>query len=127
MPEPILDRSRIMAVVGQGVAAGVSAPRGPRYRGRRNSPSCAAVVNGADGVLDHQTWAEPEIMSPSDWRLAHCYPGEPDRRFMRAVETVNAMFDREWLTVCRVARMLIERARYYGVSLRFAWPDWKRY
>ncbi len=32
--------------------------------------------------------------------------------YMRAVETVNAMFDREWLTVCRVTRMLIERGRY---------------
>jgi len=31
---------------------------------------------------------------------------------MRALETVNAMLDREWLTACRVARMLIERARY---------------
>jgi hypothetical protein len=33
-------------------------------------------------------WWEPEIMSDTDWRLAGCAPGEPNAKFMGAVDKV---------------------------------------
>jgi hypothetical protein len=33
-------------------------------------------------------WQEEAIMSPTDWRLTGCAPGEPDKTFMRAVGKV---------------------------------------
>jgi len=64
-----------------------------------------------DYVLDPTTWGEPEIMSPSDWQMSGYSADTVDRRFMRAVERVYSLFDSDWPTVCRAARMLIERAR----------------
>ncbi len=77
-----------------------------------------AVMRGGDEysasvdyVLDQTTWDEAAIMSPSDWQMAGYQADNIDRRFMRAVEHTYNLIDREWLTVCRVARMLIVRAR----------------
>lgn len=30
-------------------------------------------------------WWDPAIMSPKDWNMAYCEPGEPDRAMLRAV------------------------------------------
>jgi hypothetical protein len=74
-----------------------------------------AVMRGRgddlDDVLDTMTWDEASIMSPSDWQMAGYQADNIDRRFMRAVERVYDLLDREWTTVCRVARDLIVKAR----------------
>jgi hypothetical protein len=72
--------------------------------------------NGDEADIDCVwTWEDPEVMSPSDWRFARAEPGEPDPRFMRAVERVYAEFNPRdgalWQEVCRVARGLIVESR----------------
>jgi len=64
-----------------------------------------------ESVLDTMTWGEATGMSPSDWQLAGYQAGNVDRRFMPAVERVYKLLDREWPTVCGVARDLIFKAR----------------
>jgi hypothetical protein len=65
-----------------------------------------------EGILEPETWAEYSVMSPTDWDVSgYEGPEAVDRRFMRAVERVNNLIEREWPTVCRVARDLIVRAR----------------
>ncbi len=49
-------------------------------------------------------------MSPSDRQMAGYQPDNIDNRCMQAVERVYDLIDREWPTVCRVARNLIVRA-----------------
>jgi hypothetical protein len=74
-----------------------------------------AVMRGRgddlESVLDTMTWGEATGMSPSDWQLAGYQAGNVDRRFMPAVERVYKLLDREWPTVCGVARDLIFKAR----------------
>jgi len=50
-------------------------------------------------------------MSPSDWEGVGYQPGNIGRRFVRAVERIYHLLDREWPTVCRVAREVIVKAR----------------
>lgn len=66
-------------------------------------------------IPDAEEWSDPEMMSASDWRMAKCHPGEPDKLCIRAINDVAGMFDPcsgdKWGELCRTARQLIIKAR----------------
>lgn len=60
-------------------------------------------------------WDDPAIMSESDWDLAGCAPGEPDKPFFTAINKVGALLRRNtgplWPQLIRAARLLIVESR----------------
>lgn len=68
-------------------------------------------------------WWCPEAMSPSDWKLAECEPGEPDELCCEAIEELARLLSRDgplWRDVTHEARRLIVDERM-TVSQHF--PD----
>lgn len=68
----------------------------------------------SDEYVDEFYWTEPDIMSATDWQLAGCDPGAPDRWIYRAIPDVEALLSREgplWATLCKEARKLIVECR----------------
>jgi hypothetical protein len=79
---------------------------------------CWHYRNAPGEFEDPWFWEEhfqdPNVMSATDWQMARTEPGDPDAKFMRAVETVHAAFTRElWPDVLRTARELIINSRRY--------------
>lgn len=58
-------------------------------------------------------WLDADCMSPSDWSLAECKPGEPDGLCCDAIERLAAAFadPRHWRAVQIEARRLIIASR----------------
>jgi hypothetical protein len=58
---------------------------------------------------------DPDIMSPTDWRMAGCAPGEPSPQLREAAEEAFRLLNREegnlWNDLVREAHYLIERYR----------------
>jgi hypothetical protein len=74
----------------------------------------AAEVIWDGGELDPDFWLFPEAMSPTDWAMAECEPGEIDDLCCDAIETLALLLNRDgpfWPKVLREARHLIEYSR----------------
>lgn len=59
-------------------------------------------------------WKDPSFMSPTDWELAECVPGEPDHLCTVAITRLSVLLHREgplWTKVQIEARRLIVEAR----------------
>jgi hypothetical protein len=62
---------------------------------------CMIAVAGAVAELDEEElefpeelsefWGDPLQMSPRDWEMAECHPGNPDRTCCRAIEAVGRL------------------------------------
>ncbi len=64
--------------------------------------------------IDPGYWTEPEMMSPSDWRLCGCEPGEPDKVCIEAIERLQYLLSDDgplWGELLREARRLIVTSR----------------
>src|SRR5689334_23185871 len=72
-----------------------------------------AVAEFGPGQLDDSLFYDPEVMSPTDWKLAECEPGNPDRTCWRAVDKVAEIFnsDHGRSELYNMARALIVAAR----------------
>jgi hypothetical protein len=70
--------------------------------------------------LDPDLWTDPNLMSPTDWIMAGCKPGEPDRLCLVAVSRLRRMVSKNgrlWGDLLRHARQLIVDARPVGSKL----------
>jgi len=77
------------------------------------------IWSGSDPEPDD--WWDPESMSPSDWRLAECQPGEPDELCCEAIEELAKLLARDgrlWREVTHEARYLIEDERNTGAVVK---------
>jgi hypothetical protein len=64
--------------------------------------------------IDLFYWYEPEVMSESDWEMADCSPGQPDRACFTAIEEVGELLGRGrplWGELIANARRLIVNSR----------------
>jgi len=86
--------------------------------------ACAGAVAEAcwkRGCVDSIYWGEPDFMSPPDWRLAGCQPGEPDPLCERAIQHLEPLLSEDgilWSSLLRVARRLIVKR---WVSIEALW------
>jgi len=67
-------------------------------------------------VEEELFWLEPGMMSDSDWRLAGCNPGEPDRALCRAIEKAGELLCRNgplWGNLILKSRDLIGSSRFF--------------
>jgi hypothetical protein len=74
-----------------------------------------AIWRGGD-LVDTDCWYDPLQMSPSDWQLAECEPGSPDRACLFAIEEVAKLLARTGRlrsALVRQARRLIEDSRVH--------------
>jgi hypothetical protein len=67
--------------------------------------------------VDHDLWSWPEMMSESDWHIAECAPGEPDRACCLAILRVADLLKRDgqlWSSLVETSRVLIVESRSLG-------------
>jgi hypothetical protein len=67
-----------------------------------------------DSFWDDDVWRDPEIMSESDWEMAGCRPGQPNKAFFTAIDHVAALLKRDgllWPSLLQTARALIVEGR----------------
>ena len=71
--------------------------------------------------IDHSSmWEDPDRMSPSDWALAGCAPGEPDRACLLAAEKAESLLSgRLWPQLVTTARALIVKGMWASGSSDF--------
>jgi hypothetical protein len=90
---------------------------------RRRMIGVAGVVgehvwnHGAADILDQIDLEDPDSMSPSDWDLAGCIPGEPDRALWQAAARVGDLINQGagplWPAFVVEARALILASREF--------------
>lgn len=72
--------------------------------------SVAEVCWHRDGV-DFEFWQDELAMSPTDWEMSGCVPGDVDNNLEQAIDRVGTLFDAEtgrlWPELCRLAHHLI--------------------
>lgn len=65
--------------------------------------------------LHEELWHDADVMSPSDWSMCRCHPGEPDRKLLAVITEVFSLFDRKkgnlWPALLEEARQLIVDSR----------------
>lgn len=74
----------------------------------------AAAHHWLGESLTFDPWTDPNFMSPTDWDMAECKPGEPDAYVRMAIVRLKRLFSRKgrmWRNVLLTARQLIVEAR----------------
>jgi hypothetical protein len=80
----------------------------------------AAMCRWRGERLDADLWTNPYFMSPTDWQMAGCNPGEPDGLCRVAIIRLRRLLSGKgplWHGVLRHARQLIIDARSIGSNL----------
>ena len=87
------------------------------YQRAKKRQRCMIGVAGAVAELswrgapiDGEYWVDPMMMSPSDWSLVECEPGNPDDKCIEAIGSVTEVLERgasHWPKLVMETRRLI--------------------
>jgi hypothetical protein len=83
-------------------------------RCRVGCAGAAAELCWSGEYIDPFYWDDPEIMSPSDWRLCDCEPGEPAQVCIEAIYDLRCLLPGGpmWREILQEARRLIVDCRW---------------
>jgi hypothetical protein len=69
--------------------------------------------------VDVYYWEVPDRMSETDWLMAGCLPGEPDKACLSAIRRAAELFDAtkgsQWTELCQTARKLIQNSKVESI------------